>query len=111
MSVDRANLLIIQSVGDIMGSLTPGATLVYERVGGTVYAREFGQVERTIVGYDYTRDLLDHRNYMSNPKESQLWHEIRLASETNTTIKSLLEQAKTAYYLSKELDARYKTRT
>jgi hypothetical protein len=94
-----------------MGSLTPGATLVYERVGGTIYSREFGQVERTVVGYDYTRDPLDQRNYMSSPKESQLWHEIRIASETNPTIKSLLEQAKTAYYLSKEYDARYKKRT
>lgn len=35
-----------------MGSLTPGAPLVYERVGATIYAREFGKSGRRIVGYD-----------------------------------------------------------
>lgn len=94
-----------------MGNLKPGATYIYERVDGTVYAREFGKTERTVVGYNYERDPLDHRNYMSNPKEAQLWHDIRIAAETNVTIRTLLEQAKTVYYLSKEHDARHKTRT
>lgn len=35
-----------------MGTLTPGATYVYERADGRIYAREFGKTERRIIGYD-----------------------------------------------------------
>ena len=35
-----------------MGSLKPGATLIYERNGDEVYAREFGETSRTLVGYN-----------------------------------------------------------
>ena len=34
-----------------MGSLKTGATYVYERVAGTIFAREFGKTERRVVGY------------------------------------------------------------
>lgn len=34
-----------------MGTLKPGATYIYERVAGTIFAREFGQTERKVVGY------------------------------------------------------------
>jgi hypothetical protein len=85
-----------------MGTLTPGVKLIYERVGDTVYARREGETERTIVGYDYKRDPLDHRNYMSTPAESQLWHEIRLAARTNAGLQDLLDRAKILYYLSKK---------
>ena len=34
-----------------MGSLKPGATYIYERVNGVIYAREFGKNERKVVGY------------------------------------------------------------
>ncbi len=34
-----------------MGTLTPGATYIYERVAGTIFAREFGKTERKVVGY------------------------------------------------------------
>ena len=34
-----------------MGQLTPGATYIYERVAGTIFAREFGKTERKVVGY------------------------------------------------------------
>jgi len=37
-----------------MGTLKPGATYIYERNGGTVYARESGSTDRHIVGYDET---------------------------------------------------------
>ena len=85
-----------------MGSLTPGATLIYERVGDTVYSREAGKIERTVVGYDYTRDPLDHRNYMSSPSESQLWHDIRQAALDNEELQKALERVKIIYYLSKK---------
>ena len=32
-------------------ALTPGATYIYERVAGTIFAREFGKTERKVVGY------------------------------------------------------------
>jgi hypothetical protein len=73
-----------------MGNLTPGTKLIYERVGGTVYSREVGKTERTVVGYDYTRDPLDHRNYMSDAKQSQLWHDIRQAAWEDKELENLL---------------------
>jgi hypothetical protein len=85
-----------------MGSLTPNVKLIYERVGGTVYAREQGSTERTVVGYDYHRDPLDHRNYMSTPSESQLWHDIRQAALDNKELENALERVKILYYLSKD---------
>jgi hypothetical protein len=90
-----------------MGSLVPNAKLIYERVGEKVYARREGETERTIVGYAYERDPLDHRNYKSTPKESQLWHDIRLAGETNHAIADLLEKVKTIYLLSKEYKVKH----
>ena len=85
-----------------MGSLTPNVKLIYERVGDTVYARREGAPERTIVGYDYHRDPLDHRNYMSTPKESQLWHDIRQAALEDKELEHALERVKILYYLSKQ---------
>ena len=37
-----------------MGTLKPGATYIYERVGPTIYARESGSTDRHVVGYDET---------------------------------------------------------
>jgi len=85
-----------------MGSLTPRATLIYERVGDTVYSREAGSIERTVVGYDYNRDPLDHRNYMSDPKEAQLWKDINQAALDNEELQKALERVKIIYYLSKD---------
>ena len=85
-----------------MGSLTPGATLIYERVDGAVYSRESGSSERKLVGYNYKQDPLDHRNYMSNPNESQLWHDIRCAAMTDNKLQEALDRVKILYYLSKE---------
>jgi hypothetical protein len=85
-----------------MGSLKPGATLIYERVGDTVYSREAGSIERTVVGYNYTRDPLDHRNYMSDPKEAQLWKDINQAALDNEELQKALERVKIIYYLSKK---------
>ena len=85
-----------------MGSLTPGATLIYERVDGAVYSRESGTSERKLVGYNYKRDPLDHKNYMSDPNESQLWHDIRRAAMTDNKLQEAIDRVKILYYLSKE---------
>ncbi len=85
-----------------MGSLTPGAKLIYERVGDTVYAREEGSTERTVVGYNYHRDPLDHRNYMSSPKDAQLWHDIRQAALADKELQEALDRVKVLYYLKQK---------
>jgi len=87
-----------------MGSLTPGATYIYERNGGEVYAREFGKSERTLVGYNLPqhRDPLDHRNYMSTPGESQLWHDVRMSAKENASLAKALDHALTIYYTIKD---------
>jgi hypothetical protein len=85
-----------------MGSLTPGVKLIYERIGDTVYARREGETERTVVGYNYHRDPLDHRNYMSSPKESQLWHDIRQAALNDKELQDALDRVKVLYYLKQK---------
>jgi hypothetical protein len=85
-----------------MGSLTPDIKLIYERVGDTVYARKEGETERTVVGYDYKRDPLDHRNYMSSPKDSQLWHDIRQAALNDKDLQDALDRVKVLYYLKQK---------
>ena len=39
-----------------MGSLKPDVPLIYERVGPVVYAREFGAIERHVVGYEVNQE-------------------------------------------------------
>jgi len=39
-----------------MGNLKPGATYIYERNGDEIYAREFGETDRTLIGYDHKID-------------------------------------------------------
>jgi hypothetical protein len=85
-----------------MGTLTPGARLIYERTGDTVYSREAGSNERKVVGYDYKKDPLDHRNYMSDPNEGQLWHDIRQAALTDKNLQEALDRVKVMYYLTHE---------
>jgi len=83
-----------------MGTLTSGTTLIYERVDGAVYSRESGTAERKLVGYAYIKDPLDHRNYMSDSHESQLWHDIRQAALTDKNLQEALERVKVMYYLT-----------
>lgn len=86
-----------------MGSLTPGATYVYERANGEIYAREMGSTDRILIGYDYKgRDPLDHRHYLSSPTEAQLWHNIRLTAKENRALANVLDQALTIYYTIKD---------
>ena len=85
-----------------MGSLTPDVKLIYERIGDIVYARREGETERTVVGYDYKRDPLDHRNYMSSPKDSQLWHDIRQAALNDKDLQDALDRVKVLYYLKQK---------
>jgi hypothetical protein len=94
-----------------MGKLKPGATLIYERDGDTVYQREVGAdpSTRTEVGYDYEtyeeRRDADIRTGMKNKRdsimESKLWDNIRRAARTNPTLQDALDQAIMLYHLTK----------
>jgi hypothetical protein len=79
-----------------MGTLTPGATYVYERVADVIYAREIGShpSTRKEIGRDY--DL--HARIM----EDKLWGDIRREAKTNPTLHEALERVKVIYYLSKK---------
>lgn len=90
-----------------MGNLKPGATYIYERQGGTVYAREMGAPaeDRVVIGYDWELDNNPSRvrgASRDSVLENQLWHEIRRAASDNEELKNLLERAKILYYLSKK---------
>ena len=99
-----------------MGTLKPGATYIYERADGVIYAREFGQTERHVVGYesgreydpitghriDYDTRTSDGRPLRDHILEDQLWGEIRREARTNPTLQDALERAIMIYQLSKE---------
>jgi hypothetical protein len=93
-----------------MGTLTPGATYIYERNGDEVYAREFGQSpsERKLIGYQYEMEnkpdprTNDGRPLREHIKEDKLWGDIRRAAKTNSALQEALERAIIIYHLSKD---------
>ena len=78
-----------------MGSLTPGATYIYENVDGDIYAREFGKTERTLIG-------TDQNGLRAQLREKQLWQDILAASKTNPSLQEALDRAIIIYELSKK---------
>ena len=96
-----------------MGTLKPGATLIYERVGNEVYARESGAdpSTRRLMGYaydpvnghhvDYDKRTSDGRPLFDHLQEDKMWGEIRRAANTNPTLQDALERAIMIYKLTK----------
>jgi len=76
-----------------MGSLKPGATLIYERANGVITAREFGSTEKRVVGYDVSH----------SPKQIHLseWNEILQASVNNPALREAIDRVKIVYNLSR----------
>jgi hypothetical protein len=62
-----------------MGSLTPGATYIYERDGDKVYARESGKSQRIIIGYNGT-------------SSTAMWPEILRAAESNPALQKAIDR-------------------
>ena len=97
-----------------MGTLKPGATYIYERANGVVYAREFDADPNTRfeVGYEYdpvTGHKIDHDSRTSDGRplhahiqENKMWGEIRRAAPTNPALQDALDRAIMIYQLSKE---------
>jgi hypothetical protein len=91
-----------------MGTLKPGATYIYERDGEEVYAREFGEIDRKLIGYKYEmEDKFDPRTSDGRPliehmREDKLWGAIRREAKTNSALHEALERAILIYHLSKD---------
>jgi hypothetical protein len=87
-----------------MGSLKPGVTYIYERNGDEIYAREFGETERTLIGYDHKPDprTQDGRPLHDHIMESKMWGEIRRMAPTNPALQKALDRAIMIYRLSKD---------
>jgi hypothetical protein len=89
-----------------MGTLTPGATYIYERNGEEVYAREAGKPDRKLIGYQY-ENKIDPRTHDGRPlyehmKEDKLWGDIRRAARTNKALQKAMDRVKLVYHLSKD---------
>lgn len=77
-----------------MGTLKPGATYIYERVAGTIFAREFGTTDRKVVGYatNVSPEMEIYRSEMN---------QVLLMCETDPVMKDLLDKLFMLYNLKK----------
>jgi hypothetical protein len=89
-----------------MGTLKPGATYVYERNGEEIYAREVGETERKLIGYQYENKIdprtKDGRPLYEHLREDKMWGEIRREAKTNPALQKALDRAILVYRLSKD---------
>lgn len=91
-----------------MGSLTPGATYIYESPdkGKTVYAREVGKTERILVGYEYDPY---YKNIADSYFRETVWKDILAEAEHNQALQTAVEQCIIIYNLSKDHGRESKT--
>jgi hypothetical protein len=84
-----------------MGQLKPDATYIYERVGDTVFRREFGADPNTreVMGYDYRTS--DGRPLHDHLMDSKMWGEIHRMAKTNPTLQDAIDRVIMIYQLSK----------
>jgi hypothetical protein len=82
-----------------MGTLTPGTTYIYERVGDTVFRRKSGATEREVVGYDHRTP--DGRPMTEHILDAKMWGEIRRAAASNPALQDALDRVIIIYQLSK----------
>jgi hypothetical protein len=91
-----------------MGNLKPGATYIYERNGDEVYAREFGETKRELIGYRYEMEgkadprTSDGRPLREHILEDKLWGDIRRAAKTNEALQNAIDNVIIIYHLSKD---------
>lgn len=87
-----------------MGKLTPGATYIYEKANGTIYAREEGADPdtRIEIGWDHDSRTSDGRPLHEHLKESKLWGDIHRAAKSNPLLQEALDRVKILYELSKK---------
>ena len=80
-----------------MGTLKAGATYIYERAGGIIYAREFGETKRRVVGYEGNDDTIS----ASSKRLLSEMNEVVKMCEHDPAMKTLLEQLFVLYNLKK----------
>jgi hypothetical protein len=80
-----------------MGTLKPGATYIYERNDGIVYAREMGAdpQERFVVGYESGKD------YESVKRSKINWADLLKESKNNKALADALDRVVMLYELGK----------
>ena len=96
-----------------MGTLKPGASYVYERVGNEVYARESGAEPSTrrLIGHSYdpvNGHHIDHDSRTSDGRplhdhlmENKMWADIHRLAKTTPALQDALERAIMIYRLIK----------
>lgn len=82
-----------------MGSLTPGATYIYESPdnGITIYAKEVGSSQRKLIGKH-----MDQDNLRESLQNGQLWWEIRTMAETHPALQKAMENVIIIYKIIKD---------
>lgn len=77
-----------------METLKPGTTYIYERAGGTIFAREFGCSERKIVGHatEISPEMAMYRSEIN---------QVLTMCEQDPAMQDLLEQLFVLYNLKK----------
>jgi len=78
-----------------MGSLNPGATYIYEREDNRIYAREFGQTKRRLVGWT------DNNSLPLQEYRSEI-NQVLTMCETDPAMRELLDQLFVLYNLKKQ---------
>jgi len=73
-----------------MGTLKAGATYIYERANGQIYAREYGSQERHLIGWD------------ENVQAELLWRDIHKEAKRQPALQKALDNAIMIYRLSKD---------
>jgi hypothetical protein len=87
-----------------MGTLKPGATYIYERDKGTVYARERGADPSTRIemGWEYDPRTSDGRPLRDHIMDDKLWGNIRREAAVNPALQKALDRVIMLYKLSKD---------
>jgi hypothetical protein len=80
-----------------MGTLTPGATYIYERVDNRIYAREFGQTKRRLIGIE------QNSSTVSEPTRRMMnqINDVLVMCEQHPDMKELLDKLFVLYNLRK----------
>jgi hypothetical protein len=96
-----------------MGTLKPGATYIYERVGNEVYARESGAdpSTRQLMGYnydpvtghqiDYNKSTTTGDRLFDRLQEDKMWGDIRRLARTTPALQDAMERVIMIYKLIK----------
>jgi hypothetical protein len=87
-----------------MGSLKPGASYIYEKADGVVYAREIGSNPDTRfeIGRDYDPRTSDGRPLFEHIRDSKMWGDILRESKSNPLLQDALDRAIMIYHLGKK---------